>query len=374
MTNFRNVRAAVAHHWFLNMAGGEKVCEAICEILEAADLYSIVADPESMSATLKKSPLNTSFIQKLPNAQKFYRYYAALFPLAVESFDLTSYDLVISSDSSVVKGVKTLPETCHICFCHSPMRYAWNAFHDHTREFGLIRKSIASILMSYLAMFDFSASARVDYFVAPSETSKRRIGKYYRRKAVVIHPPCDIDRFKPADKVDDYYLFVGRLVAYKRADLAVKACSSTGSRLLIVGDGPEIARLKSIASRNIEFFGWVSDDDLSKIYAKCKALIFPGEEDFGIVPVEAQAAGRPVIAYGMGGALETVIPNVTGQFFFERTVESLSEAIQKFERRIDQFSSRNILNNAARFSKQNFLTTFQNFISESLEKHRLKFS
>jgi len=374
MTNLRNVRAAVAHHWFLNMAGGEKVCEAICEILDTPDLYSIVADPQSMSPTLKKSPIHTSFIQKLPNARKFYRYYAALFPLSVESFDLTSYDLVISSDSSVVKGVKTIPETCHICFCHSPMRYAWNAFHDYTREFGLIKKSLSSIVMSYLAMFDFSASARVDYFVAPSETSKRRIGKYYRRKAVVIHPPCDIDRFKPADKIDDYYLFVGRLVAYKRADLAVKACSLNGSRLLVVGDGPEIAKLKSMASRNVEFLGWVSDDDLSTIYAKCKALIFPGEEDFGIVPVEVQASGRPVIAFGRGGALESVIPDVTGLFFYRKTPESLSEAMRKFERRIGQFCPGKIVDNATRFSKQKFLTAFENFVTTSLEKHCSKFS
>lgn len=374
MTNLRNIRAAVAHHWFLNMAGGEKVCEAICEIFDAPDLYSIVADPQSMSPILKKSRLHTSFIQKLPNARRFYRYYAGLFPLSVESFDLTSYDLVISSDSSVVKGVKTLPETCHICFCHSPMRYAWNAFHDHTRKFGLIKKSLSSIVMSYLAMFDFSASARVDYFVAPSETSRKRIGKYYRRKAVVIHPPCDIDRFNPADKVDDYYLFVGRLVAYKRADLAVKACSLNGSRLLVVGDGPEIAKLKSMASRNVEFLGWISDDELSVLYSKCKALIFPGEEDFGMVAVEVQASGRPVIAYGRGGAMETVIPDVTGLFFYRKTPESLSEAMRKFERRIGQFCPGKIVDNATRFSKQKFLTAFENFVTTSLEKHCSKFS
>jgi glycosyltransferase involved in cell wall biosynthesis len=356
------------------MAGGEKVCEAICEILDAPDLFSIVADPESMSATLKKSALNTSFIQKLPNARKFYRYYAALFPLSVESFDLTSYDLVISSDSSVVKGVKTLPETCHICFCHSPMRYAWNAFHDYTREFGVVKKGLSSILMSYLAMFDFAASARVDYFVAPSQTSRKRIEKFYRRDTVVINPPCDINRFRPANKVDDYYLFVGRLVGYKRADLAVKACSLNGSRLLIVGDGPELAKLKSMATPNIEFLGWVSDDELPAIYAKCKALIFPGEEDFGIAPVEAQASGRPVIAYGRGGALETVMPDVTGHFFYEKTVESLCEAIQKFERRIDLFSCKNITGNATRFSKQNFVTKFEDFVAASLEEHRSKFS
>ncbi len=231
-----------AHHWFLAMSGGEKVCEAICEILDAPDLYSIVADTESLSPTLKKSTLKTSFIQKLPKAQKYYRYYAALFPLAVESFDLSSYDLVISSDSSVVKGIKTQPETCHICFCHSPMRYAWNAFHDYTREFGTFKKGLASIVMSYLAVYDYAASARVDYFAAPSETSRKRIKKYYRRDAVVIHPPCDVDRFKPIDRFDDYYLFVGRLVGYKMADLAVKAFTSEQETTSDCGRGTRDAK------------------------------------------------------------------------------------------------------------------------------------
>ncbi len=374
MIDIKTLRVALAHHWFLTMAGGEKVCEAICEILDAPDLYSIVADTGSMSPTLKKSALKTSFIQKLPKAQKYYRYFAALFPLAVESFDLSSYDLVISSDSSVVKGIKTQPETCHICFCHSPMRYAWNAFHDYTREFGTFKKGLASVVMSYLAVYDHTASARVDYFAAPSETSRKRIKKYYRRDAVVIHPPCDVNRFKPADRIDDYYLFVGRLVGYKMADLAVKAFTLNKKRLLIVGEGPETQNLKAIASKNVEFLGWVPDDELARIYSNCKALIFPGEEDFGIVPVEAQAAGRPVIAYGKGGALETVIPNETGVFFYERSVESLSMAIEEMEKRIDEFETNKIVSNAARFSKQNFMTKFENFTLQCLEEHRSNFS
>ena len=333
MSSLNDIRAALAHHWFLTMSGGEKVCEAICEILDNPDLYSILADPKSLSPTLKKSVLNTSFIQELPSAPKYYRYYAALFPLAVESFDLSSYELVISSDSSVVKGIKTQPETCHICFCHSPMRYAWNAFHEYTRNFGTIKKSLTSIVMSYLAAYDYVASARVDFFAAPSETSRKRIKKYYRRDATVIHPPCDVDRFHVSANLEDYYLFVGRLVDYKRADLAVRAFSMNGKRLLVVGTGPEIKSLKSVASGNIEFLGWVHDSELAGIYSRCKALIFPGEEDFGIVPVEAQAAGRPVVAYGRGGALETVIPQETGMFFHEKSVESLNLAIRDFEKK-----------------------------------------
>jgi glycosyltransferase involved in cell wall biosynthesis len=374
VTSIHRVNAALVHHWFLAMSGGEKVCEAICEILNRPDLYSIVADPESLSPTLKKSVLKTSFIQRLPKANKYYRYYAALFPLAVETFDLSSYDLVISSDSSVVKGIKTQPETCHICLCYSPMRYAWNAFHDYTREFGTVKRGLASILMSYLAVYDYVASARVDYFVAISETTRKRIRKYYRRDSVVIYPPCDLDRFSPSERIDDYYLFVGRLVGYKRADLAIKACSLNGSKLLIVGDGPEIGKLKSMATPNVEFLGWATDDELEQLYANCKALIFPGEEDFGIVPVEAQAAGRPVIAFGKGGALETVIPNETGVFFYEKSVESLAAAIAEFEKLIDQFDSKRIADNASQFSKQKFLIRFQEFVQQCVEEHRSIFA
>ncbi len=370
MFSLKHNRAALAHHWFLTMSGGEKVCEAICEILDNPDLYSILADPKSLSPTLKKSVLNTSFIQKLPGAQKYYRYYAVLFPFAVESFDLSSYELVISSDSSVVKGIKTQPETCHICFCHSPMRYAWNAFHEYTRNFGTIKKSLTSVVMSYLSAYDYVASARVDFFAAPSETSRKRIRKYYRRESTVIHPPCDVDRFYASADMEDYYLFVGRLVDYKRADLAVRAFSQSGKRLLVVGTGPELNALKCMASRNVEFLGWVDDSELARIYSRCKALIFPGEEDFGIVPVEAQAAGRPVIAYGKGGALETVISEKTGMFFHEKSVESLNLAVREFEKNEDQFDPNKIMENANRFSKQNFLATFEKFICKCLEDHR----
>jgi glycosyltransferase involved in cell wall biosynthesis len=373
VTSLNKINAALVHHWFLAMSGGEKVCEAICEILDCPDLYSIVADPAALSPTLQKSAIKTSFIQGLPRANKYYRYYAALFPLAVESFDLSSYDLVISSDASVVKGVKTQPETCHICVCYSPMRYAWNAFHDYTREFGTFKKSLASIVMSYLAVYDYAASGRVDYFAAISETTRRRIKKYYRRDSVLIYPPCDLERFSPSEKIDDYYLFVGRLVGYKRADLAIRACSLNRSRLLIVGDGPEIAKLKSMATSNIEFLGWVPDHELVELYAHCKALIFPGEEDFGIVPVEAQAAGRPVIAFGKGGALETVIPGETGVFFYERSEGSLSTTIAEFEKLVDQFDTRKIIDNARKFSKQNFMRRFQEFVYRCLDEHGSKF-
>lgn len=374
MSSLKNVHAAIIHHWFLTMAGGEKVCEAICELFDAPDLCAIVADPTCLGPTLRKSKLRTSFIQRFPGSKKHYRYYAALFPLAIESFDFSPYELVISSDSSVTKGVITQPDTCHICFCHSPMRYAWNAFYDYSRELGTIKQGMMALMIHYLRLFDYSASSRVDYFAAPSETSRKRIKKIYRREATVIHPPCDVDRFEPSNRIDDYYLIVGRLVNYKRTDLAVKAFSQNRKRLLIVGTGPQMKDLKSMASNNIEFLGWMADPELSQLYSRCKALIFPGEEDFGIVPVEAQAAGRPVIAFGKGGAMETVIPNQTGLFFYEKTVDSLNHAIKDFENSIDQFDTDKIVVNAARFSKERFLKSFGNFVSRCLDEHRREFT
>ncbi len=290
------------------MSGGEKVCEALCEILDSPDLFTILADPDVLSAGLRKSSLATSFVQKIPGALKRHRYYAWMFPLAVELFDLNDYDLVISSDSNTVKGVITRPETCHICYCHSPMRYAWSMFQEHLNGAGPARRALISLVMHYLRLWDYSAAARVDFFAANSRAVRDRIRAYYRRDAKVIHPPCNVDAFQVSSQSQDYYLCVGRLVDYKNVALAVRAFSENGMRLVVAGDGPQMKYLKSIAKKNIEMVGWASGEELGTLYAGCKALIFPGEEDFGIVPVEAQACGKPVIAYGRGGALDTVVP------------------------------------------------------------------
>lgn len=364
---------ALVHHWFVGMTGGERVCEAICEILDTPDLFSLVAKPDTLSPVLKKSPLSTSFVQRIPGALKWYRYYACLFPLAVELFDLGSYDLVISSDASTVKGVITGPQTCHICYCHSPMRYAWNMFHDYRKSRGALTGFMMALVMHYLRLWDYSASARVDYFAANSHTVKNRIKTTYGRDARVIYPPCDTERFSVSDGTDDYYLFVGRLVDYKRADLAVRAFCDNGRRLLIIGDGPQKDYVKSISGKNIEILEWVSDDDLSRLYSRCKALIFPGEEDFGIVPVEAQASGRPVIACGRGGALETVVPGKTGLFFSEQTPSALNQAVAEFESRCDSFDSQAIRRNAERFDKERFHREFAEFIQECLDDHTQRF-
>jgi glycosyltransferase involved in cell wall biosynthesis len=359
-------KVALVHHWLLSMTGGERVCEAICEIFGKPDIFCLVADTRQLSPILKGVSVKTSLIQSLPFARKYYRYYAPLFPLAVELLDLRSYDLVISSDASVVKGVLTGPETCHICYCHSPMRYAWNMFPEFLQGMNGVKRLAVALTMHYLRSFDHAAAARVDHFVANSNNVKRRILKYYRRESEVIYPPCDLERFAISSSLGDYYLCVGRLVAYKRFELAVQAFNRSGKRLLIVGEGPEMARLKASAKKNIQFLGWVSNEELASLYTKCRALVFPGEEDFGIVPLEVQASGRPVIAYGRGGALETVIPPTTGLFFYEENPEALNNAVDEFEHTLTSFDPHKIRDNAMRFSRERFQREFLGFLLKLL--------
>jgi glycosyltransferase involved in cell wall biosynthesis len=368
------IRSALVHHWLLGMTGGERVCEAICETLGRPDIYCLVADVEALSPILRDSSITTSFIQRLPGARKHYRLYATLFPVVVELFDVSAYDVVISSDANMAKGVITQPETCHICYCHGPMRYAWNMYHQYLARLGPVARSLAALWTHYVRLWDYSAAARVDYFVANSRAVRSRILKYYRREAHVIHPPCDVERFRIAERPDDYYLCVGRLVGYKRIDLAVEAFNRNGKRLVIAGTGPEYRKLKSRAQCNIEFLGRVSDDELANLYSKCKALVFPGEEDFGIVPVEAQASGRPVIAYGKGGVLDTVVPGHTGVFFDEQNPDSLNTAILGFDRVSERFDSAAIRKHACRFSKDIFTTKFLEFVQNCWESHRRTFS
>jgi glycosyltransferase involved in cell wall biosynthesis len=361
---------ALVHYWMLGMTGGERVCEAICDLLGPVDIHCLLADPESLSETLRKSSFKTSFIQRLPMAQKYYRYYVGLFPLAVESLDLRSYDLVISNDASVMKGVLTAPETCHVCNCLSPVRYAWNMFQDYREGLGPLKRLFMDAAMHYIRLFDHAAASRVDYFTAISETVKRRIRKYYGRDSTVIYPPVDVDRFRPADKIDDYYLFVGRLVDYKKADLAVEALNHTGRRLVVAGDGPQMSYVKSIAKKNVEILGKVGDEELASLYRHCKALIFPAEEDFGIVPVECQAAGRPVIAFGKGGACETIVEGETGLFFESQTPQSLIDAIDRFEKTADGFDPQRIRRHSEYFSRQRFQQEFMEFLSSCLAERR----
>ena len=375
------MRVAIVHYWFVTRRGGERVVEALCEMFPQADLFALVADRNVLSPELQKHKLTTSFLQKIPGSRKWHRHMLPLYPLAVEQFDLRGYDVVISSESGPAKGVLTGPETLHLCYCHTPMRYIWNFYHDYKNGSGLgrIRKLAFGLTAHYARLWDQASASRVDYFAANSHIVAARIRKYYRREAEVIYPPVDVAAAKLCENTADHYLVVGQLVNYKRVDLAIKACNDLGRALRIIGTGEEYERLRRIAGKTVTFLGPLSDDEVQKQYATCRALLFPGEEDFGIVPVEAQACGRPVIAFGKGGARDTVIAadldlsppqRSTGMFFAEQNVDSLVEAILHFEAQEHNFSPTFIRSHAGQFDKQHFLRTMGAFVAEKLEEHR----
>lgn len=297
-----------------------------------ADVFTHVYDPASTSEIIRRHTIRTTYIGRLPFARKLYQKYLPLMPSALEELDLTGYDLVISSESGPAKGVITHPNAVHVCFCHSPMRYLWDQYHLYRGNAGLLTRAFMSLTMPALRAWDMAASARVDHFVANSTFVARRIAKAYRRDATVINPPVDLDAFAIApEPAKDFYLVAGQLVPYKRVDLAIAACAALGRRLVVVGTGPEEARLRAMAGAGVEFRGWASHEELRRLYANCRALLFPGEEDFGIVPLEAMASGRPVIAYKSGGALDTVVEGRTGTFFERQTAEDLAVAISATE-------------------------------------------
>ncbi len=373
------MKIALIHDWLTGMRGGEKCLEVFCELFPDATLFSLLHLKGTMSPAIEKMDIRTSFIQKLPFIKQKYRHYLPLFPTAIEEFDLKGYDLILSSSHCVAKGVLTHPGTMHFCYCHTPMRYVWSMYHDYFGQGRVkgLQKMIIAFSSNYLRMWDVISANRVDYFIANSNHVRKRIEKYYHREAVVIHPPVDTARTWLSEKNDDYYLVVTALVPYKRIDIAVKAFNQLNKRLVIVGQGSEEKYLKKIAGKNIEFVGWAVGTELQNYYANCKALIFPGEEDFGIVPVEAQAFGKPVIALGIGGALETVRGiwptrdgsyinqndgQTTGIFFPQATPESLIKAVEFFEQ--INFSGEIIRRNALQFDKELFRQRIKSFIEE----------
>jgi glycosyltransferase involved in cell wall biosynthesis len=375
------MRVALVHYWFVNRRGGERVVEALCELFPQADLFALVAERKTLSPELQEHKLTTSFLQKLPGSRKWHRHMLPLYPLAVEQFDLRGYDLVISLESGPAKGVITSPETCHICYCLTPMRYLWNFYQDYKNEsgLGLLTKPVFALTAHYARLWDVASAARVDHFAAISRAVAARVRKYYRRDAELIYPPVDVTRAQLSDTVGSYYLVVGQLVNYKRVDLAIEACKKLGRELRIVGAGEEYKRLRASAGGTVSFLGALSDEDVQKQYASCRALLFPGEEDFGIVPVEAQACGRPVIAFGKGGARDTVIgadrdevgipERSTGVFFGEQQVDSLVEAIVNFEAAENRFSPSFIRAHAEQFDKKHFLRKMEGFVTEKLAEY-----
>jgi glycosyltransferase involved in cell wall biosynthesis len=319
------------------MRGGERCLEIFCELLPNADLYTLLYIPDSVSPVIERMRIKTSFIQNLPFSKKGYRRYLPLFPMAIENFNLKGYDLILSCSHCVAKGIIPSPDALHISYVLTPMRYAWDMYGEY---FGKKRRGIIPFFIHYLRIWDVTSSQRVDHFLCISKHVGNRIKKFYRREAEVIHPPVEIKRFRLHEKKEDFFLIVSSFAPYKKIDLAIKAFNRLGYPLKIIGSGPEEGRLKAMARSNIEFLGWLSDDVVAECYSRCRALIFPGEEDFGIVPLEAMACGKPVVAYSRGGTLETIIPYdqqgsvkgdaPTGLFFYEQNVDSLVDTVERF--------------------------------------------
>jgi glycosyltransferase involved in cell wall biosynthesis len=360
------VRVAIVHYWWLSNRGGEAVIAALAELFPHADLFLHVVDRELVSSTLGAGfagAVNTSFIAKLPGARRYYQNYVPMMPLALEQFDLTSYDLVISSESGPAKGVITAPHSLHVCYCHSPMRYAWDMYHEYRNRTSAWKRCIMVPLMHYMRAWDQLSAQRVDQFIANSAYVAGRIRKFYRRDARVIHPPVDVEKFQ-FERNDGPYLSVGQLVSYKRADLLVEAFNENGLPLVIIGEGELFRQLRRRARGNITLLGRQPFSVIREYYANCRALVFPGTEDFGIVPVEAMAAGKPVVAFAKGGALETVLPGRTGVLFREQTAVSLNEAIASLESNRFSFDPQVIAAHAANFSRHRFLSEFKTALEE----------
>ncbi len=363
------MRVAIVHYWLVGMRGGEKVLEELCRLYPDADIFTHVHDPARTSALINGHRITTTYISRLPFARKLYQKYLPLMPSALEELDLTGYDLVISSESGPAKGVITHPNAVHVCYCHSPMRYLWDQYHTYRGNASRATRLVMSLTMPMLRAWDVASAARVDHFIANSSFIARRIAKSYRRDSEVIFPPVDLEAFQIApDPSADFYFYIGQLVPYKRVDLAVAACTRLGRKLVIVGTGSEEARLRAMAGPTVEMRGWASNEDLRSLYQNCRALLFPGEEDFGIVPLEAMAAGRPVIAYGSGGALDTVVEGHTGVFFDRQTPDDLMAAIERFETIEGTFVPQEIRRHARGFGRDVFRRKIKDFIDRALAK------
>lgn len=360
------MRVAIVHYWLVWMRGGEKVLEALSDLYPQADIFTLVYDERHISDKLKRHRIIPSFLQRIPGAVKHYQSLLPLMPFALESFDLTGYDLIISSESGPAKGIIAPPHARHVCYCHTPMRYLWDHYHDYRAHAGFLSRSMLTLMAPALRTWDVTTSVRVDRFVANSRHVAARIDKYYRRPADVVHPPVAVDDFAPVGAPDDFYLCAGQMVRYKRVDLAVEAFTRTGRKLVVIGEGNEYAKLKRMAGPNITFLGRAPFPVLKDMLARCRALIFPGEEDFGIVPVEAMASGRPVIAYASGGALDTVVPQLSGLLFKEQSIEALIEAVERFEAEEACFAPDAIRSHAQQFSTANFNRRMQAIIAREI--------
>jgi glycosyltransferase involved in cell wall biosynthesis len=391
-------KIALVHDWLTGMRGGEHCLEALCELFQGADLFTLLHVKGSVSETIERRRIYTSAIQSMPFASRRYRYYLPLFPWAVERLALDGYDLILSDSHCVAKGVRVPPGALHLSYVYTPMRYIWDMHHAYIApgRMGPLSRPMLRALAGRLRRWDLEVNDRVHHFAAISRHVADRVRRHYGREAEVIYPPVQTARFRLVDRIDDYYLVAGALAPYKRVDLAIEAFNRLRRRLVIVGEGQEDRRLRRIAGPTIEFLGWRPDGEFAELLARCRALVFPGEEDFGILPVEAMASGRPVIAYGRGGVTETVVPingaecgvrsaecggspvlsgtshlaprTPTGVFFYDQTVESLIGAIDLFERRFDRFDPEALRAHALPFDRSRFEKRMAAFVAEHYER------
>lgn len=361
------MRVAISHEWLTTLGGSERVVAALLELYPDARVYTAFVSNRSLPPEMLSWDVETSFVQKLPFLDRMAQKYLPLFPLAFETFDFTGCDVVFSVSTACAKGILTGPGTMHVCYCNTPLRYAWEPHLDYRfhRSSPAVR-GLNSMMLHYLRLWDRQASDRVDHFVANSQNVAAKIAKYYRREAAVIHPPVDVDRFPVKGQRGEYFLVVSRLVPYKRVELAVEAFTRLRLPLKVVGDGPERQHLERIAGPGVEFLGYVSDEELPRLVNGSVALVFPGEEDFGIVPVEAMAAGKPVIGLGRGGLTESVVDGETGIHFPEPTSVSLIDAVSRFSPA--DFDAGKLSRHAARFSRKRFQEEMSAFVAARLKE------
>ncbi|QTQ14081.1 glycosyltransferase [Treponema parvum] len=365
------MKVAIVHDWLVNYGGAERVVESFLKIYPQADIYTLVYDKKKMAKIFPPEKVHTSFIQKFPMATKIYTKLLSLMPKAFESFDLSSYDLVLCSSSSCAKGVITPPSVPHVAYVHTPMRYAWDLFFDYKKRSGRVTRFFMDRWMPDIRMWDFISAQRIDSVIANSNYIARRIKKFWGRDAKVIYPPVDTQRLSPNYKEsEDFYVVFSRFVPYKRVDLAISACIRLKRKLVVIGSGSGEKSLKTLANGNADiiFTGRISDEEVKNYLQRCKALIFCAEEDFGIIPVEAQACGRPVIAYGKGGALETVIDGKTGIFFDRQEEKSLVDAIGRFEKLGAFYDQKSVYEHAASFSEERFRKQMEQTLNEILSE------
>ncbi|NQU42113.1 glycosyltransferase [bacterium] len=369
------MKIAIAYDYLTQMGGGERVIKALHDIFPDAPIYTVVFDPKTMSDEFKRMDIRTSFVDRLPFSHRFFEWYIPLYGFAMEQFDFREYDVVLSVSTMVAKGINTGPRTCHLSLCFTPMRWAWDLYHNYLEELRgrwMMRQGFR-LFTHYYRIWDVASASRVNYFIGGSQVAARRILKHYGRESDVLHPPIDVNAFHPTGKPpEDFYLVVSRLVLAKRIDLAVKAFARSGKPLIVIGRGERLPHLKKIATPNITFLGYQPDEVVNDYYSRCKALIFPGEEDFGLTPVEAQASGRPVIAYAAGGALETIRDGETGVFFHDQTPEALKQAVERFETL--SFDSKVIRENSLRFSQERFAEAIRRYIHRKCREYRQTYS